>query len=94
LCPLPPRVPAPDDPGGTSGIRRSYPRAPASGSPGGTVHCRGFYTSLGHREDVWTNPLFQRIMLGGMNWAAGNVDAKVEPNLKEACPGVEHVWEG
>ena len=53
---------------------------------------RVFYTSLGHREDVWTNPLFQRIALAGMNWAAGDVDAEVEPNLERACPGVEHVW--
>ncbi|HIQ20924.1 MAG TPA: ThuA domain-containing protein, partial [Planctomycetes bacterium] len=32
---------------------------------------RVFYTSLGHREDVWTNPFFQTIVLGGLNWALG-----------------------
>ena len=26
---------------------------------------RVFHTSLGHREDVWTNPFFQTIALGG-----------------------------
>jgi type 1 glutamine amidotransferase len=52
---------------------------------------RVFYTSLGHREDVWTNPLFHQILLGGMSWAAGNVEAEFKPNLMEACPGVEKV---
>jgi len=30
---------------------------------------RVFYTSLGHREDVWTNPVFQQHLLGGIAWA-------------------------
>lgn len=30
---------------------------------------RVFYTSLGHREDVWTNPVWQNHLLGGMAWA-------------------------
>ena len=30
---------------------------------------RIFYTSLGHREDVWTNPVWQKHLLGGMAWA-------------------------
>ncbi len=52
---------------------------------------RVFYSSLGHREDVWTNPLFHQVILGGLAWAAGNVEAEVKPNLKEACPEVEKV---
>jgi len=32
---------------------------------------RIFYSALGHREDVWTNPLFQKHLLGGMAWAMG-----------------------
>lgn len=47
---------------------------------------RVFYTSMGHREDVWTNPLFQDILMGGMSWAVRNVDADVTPNLKTAAP--------
>jgi type 1 glutamine amidotransferase len=52
------------------------------------VHGRGrvFYTSMGHREDVWTNPTFQSILLGGMSWAVRNVDADVSPNLEKAAP--------
>jgi type 1 glutamine amidotransferase len=30
---------------------------------------RVFYTSLGHREDVWTNPVYQQHLLGGLAWA-------------------------
>lgn len=30
---------------------------------------RVFYTSLGHREDVWTNPVWQKHVLAGIAWA-------------------------
>jgi type 1 glutamine amidotransferase len=52
------------------------------------MHGKGrvFYTSLGHREDVWTNPFFQTIALGGLRWAAGAVDADVKPNLARVTP--------
>lgn len=35
------------------------------------MHGRGrvFYTALGHREDVWQNPLYQQHVLGGIRWA-------------------------
>jgi len=48
---------------------------------------RAFYTSMGHREDIWTNPKFQDLLFGGIAWATGQVDADVTPNLKEAAPG-------
>ena len=54
------------------------------------IHIRSdrlFYTSMGHREDVWTNPLFQAVTLGGMAWAAGNVEADVPTNFREVTPG-------
>ena len=36
-------------------------------------HGRGrvFYTALGHREDVWQNPLYQQHVLGGVLWTLG-----------------------
>ncbi len=52
---------------------------------------RVFYTGLGHREDVWTNPLFQDLLLGGMGWAAKNVDADVTPNIQTATPGYREI---
>jgi uncharacterized protein len=47
---------------------------------------RVFYTSMGHREDVWTNDIFQQILLGGLAWALKNVDADITPNLKQVTP--------
>lgn len=47
---------------------------------------RVFSTNLGHREDVWLNPVFQSVLLGGMEWAAGRVDADVTPNLDQVAP--------
>ena len=47
---------------------------------------RVWYTAMGHREDVWTNPIFQNILIGGIQWALGEVQAEVPPNLKEVAP--------
>jgi len=62
--------------------RPSYPATWAR------MHGRGrvFYTSMGHREDVWTNPIFQQIALGGIAWALRNVDADVTPNIAVVTP--------
>ena len=52
------------------------------------MHGKGrvFYTSMGHREDVWTNPVFQEALTGGLNWSMGGEPAKIAPNLLEAAP--------
>jgi type 1 glutamine amidotransferase len=47
---------------------------------------RVFYTSMGHREDVWENKIFQDVLLGGFAWALGNAEADIEPNLAEVAP--------
>ncbi len=47
---------------------------------------RVFYTSMGHREDMWLNPVFQSVILGGLNWALGRVDADLTPNLAQVAP--------
>ena len=47
---------------------------------------RVFYTSMGHREEVWLNPIFQSILLGGLSWAFGNVKADVTPNIEQVTP--------
>ncbi len=47
---------------------------------------RVWYTAMGHREDVWTNPIFRDILVGGIKWALGEVQAEVPPNLKEVAP--------
>ncbi|MBI3910634.1 MAG: ThuA domain-containing protein [Armatimonadetes bacterium] len=43
---------------------------------------RVFYTSLGHREDVWTDPRYQEHLLGGIRWALGLARAKVKPGTR------------
>jgi type 1 glutamine amidotransferase len=52
---------------------------------------RVFYTSMGHRDDIWKSPVFQQILLGGINWAVGNVNADVTPNLKQAAPEADQL---
>ncbi len=41
---------------------------------------RAMHMSLGHREDVWTNPKYRESLLGGIRWLAGLVDADATPN--------------
>jgi len=48
---------------------------------------RVWFTALGHREDVWTNPTFQQILVGGIKWALGEAPADVTPNIQTAAPG-------
>jgi len=52
------------------------------------MHRKGrvFYTSFGHRDDIWTNPDVQGIMAGGLAWAMGNVNVDVTPNIDKVTP--------
>jgi len=52
---------------------------------------RVYYTSLGHREDIWTNPMVQKIILGGLAWAFGNVEAEIPSNLDKVTPQAEQM---
>jgi hypothetical protein len=70
---------------GMNGSDYERPNFPATWA---RMHQKGrvFYTSLGHREDVWTNPIFQQLLLGGLSWAVGNVNADIPPNLEKVAP--------
>jgi type 1 glutamine amidotransferase len=68
---------------GTMYERPPYPTTWARQEGKGRV----FYTAMGHREDVWTNPIFQNILIGAIRWTTREVDAAVPPNLKEVAPG-------
>jgi hypothetical protein len=52
------------------------------------MHNKGrvFYTSFGHRDDIWTNPDVQAIISGGLAWAMGNVKVDVTPNIDKVTP--------
>ncbi len=47
---------------------------------------RVFYTALGHREDVWTSPLFQDMLIGACSWSWGDLEADLAPNLLATAP--------
>jgi len=49
---------------------------------------RVFYTSMGHREDVWTNPFFQKVTLAGLAWTTNKTQFDPKPNIAEATPNV------
>ena len=40
---------------------------------------RLFYTSLGHREDVWSSAAYQQHLLGGIEWALGLAPGSAAP---------------
>ena len=52
---------------------------------------RDFYTSMGHREDIWANPHFKELIVGAVSWVTGKVDADVTPNVSSSTPGYKDV---
>ena len=52
------------------------------------MHNKGrvFYTSFGHRDDIWTNPGVQGIIVGGLAWTMRNVNVDVAPNIDKVAP--------
>ena len=71
---------------GMTGFLYARPNFPST-----WVHMYGrgrvFYTSLGHRDDMWTSALFQSVLVGGINWAVGRTDADLTPNIAQVAPG-------
>ncbi len=76
----------------TAGMQGTDYQRPPYPATWARMHGKGrvFYSSMGHREDVWTNPLFQGILLGGLSCATGNVTANVAPNIARVAP---HAWD-
>jgi len=62
--------------------RPSYPMTWARKYGKGRV----FYTSMGHREDVWESPMYQDLLIGALRWATGQVEVDVEPNIRQVTP--------
>jgi hypothetical protein len=41
---------------------------------------RSFYTSIGHRDDIWSNdPVFRAHVVGGIWWALGLEEGDATP---------------
>lgn len=62
--------------------RPPYPTSWARAEGKGRV----YYTAMGHREDIWTNPIFQEMLVGAIHWTAGDVKADLSANLKKVAP--------
>lgn len=62
--------------------RPKYPAAWARQHHKGRV----FFTSMGHREDVWESTLMQNLLTGALAWTLGRVEAEIKPNLNEVAP--------
>jgi type 1 glutamine amidotransferase len=43
---------------------------------------RSFYTSLGHRKEVWQNPRFQQHLMHGLRWAVGLEKGNATPSSR------------
>jgi type 1 glutamine amidotransferase len=47
---------------------------------------RVFFTSMGHREDVWLSDVMRNLLTGALAWTLGRVEAEIKPNLNEVAP--------
>ena len=72
----------------TEGMKGDCYQRPAFPSTWARMEGKGrvFFTSMAHREDVWEGEPFQQIVLGGLAWVLGNVDADITPNVEKAAP--------
>ncbi len=55
---------------------------------------RVFYTELGHREDVWESEPYQKMILGGIEWATGLKFADATPQCTQPHLSAEEVRAG
>lgn len=44
---------------------------------------RSFYTSLGHRKEVWKDARFQAHLLGGLKWTVGQAPGDAAPSARK-----------
>jgi type 1 glutamine amidotransferase len=74
---------------GTQGMNGPMYQRPPYPETWARMHDQGrvFYTSMGHREDMWQRPEYLGLLTGALNWTSRRVDADVTPNLQQATPG-------
>jgi type 1 glutamine amidotransferase len=77
----------------TAGMKGADYQRPPYPATWARMHGRGraFYTSMGHRADVWESPVFQSVLSVGLRWATRQVDFDVTANLKQATPRAEEM---
>jgi hypothetical protein len=73
------------DPTGMQGVEYQRPPYPVTWA---RQHGQGrvFYTAMGHRAEVWSHPLFQAVLLGGITWVLREVEADIPANLHTVTP--------
>lgn len=72
----------------TTGMRGNMYERPSFPATWARMHNKGrvFYSSMGHREDVWESQLFKDLLAGAFAWTLGNVSADISPNIEKVCP--------
>jgi type 1 glutamine amidotransferase len=72
----------------TAGMQDDCYKRPPFPATWARKHGKGrvFYTALGHREDVWTNETFQKIVIGGFSWVLGHAQFDPVPNIDKVTP--------
>ncbi len=72
----------------TEGMKNADYQRPKYPATWARKHDKGrvFYTSMGHREDVWESEIMQKMIAGALAWTLGRVEAEVAPNLQDAAP--------
>lgn len=77
----------------TAGMKGECYQRPPFPSTWARKHGKGrvFFTSMAHRENTWLEEPFQQIVLGGLAWALGNVDANVTPNINTVTPEADQL---
>jgi len=72
----------------TEGMRNLDYQRPKFPATWARKHDKGrvFYTSMGHREDVWASKIMQTLLAGALAWTLGRVEAEVKPNLDTVAP--------
>lgn len=72
----------------TQGMKDAMYQRPKYPATWARQHHKGrvFFTSMGHREDVWLSDVMRNLLTGALAWTLGRVDAEIKPNLNEAAP--------
>ncbi|MBX7102928.1 MAG: ThuA domain-containing protein [Gemmataceae bacterium] len=75
----------------TAGMKGHDYARPAFPSTWARKHEKGrvFYTSLGHREDVWASEFFRSLLVGGIHWAMGQSEFDPQPNIAQVTPAYD-----
>jgi len=52
---------------------------------------RVFYTTMGHTAEIWKDPVFLQMLLGGIRWATRMVDADITPDIAKVTPRANEI---